>query len=136
MTIPAGTPIGSGIVDAKAALDEALKEPCTEDCGPTAIPLTNKVAVAGIAGTAGSETLYSFEAAAGKAVSFVTYGGTGNISLYVGEGSEPTATVFKAKSSRAGNAETVRITAPVAGTYYVKVIGEAAFTGVSLLATQ
>ena len=136
VTIPAGTPIGSGIVDAKAALDEALKEPCTEDCGPTAIPLTNKVAVAGIAGTAGSETLYSFEAAAGKAVSFVTYGGTGNISLYVGEGSEPTATVFKSKSSRAGNAETVRITAPVAGTYYVKVIGEAAFTGVSLLATQ
>ncbi len=136
VTIPAGTPIGSGIVDAKAALDEALKEPCTEDCGPTAIPLTNKVAVAGIAGGAGSETLYSFEAAAGKAVSFVTYGGTGNVSLYVGEGVEPTATAFKAKSSRAGNAETVRITAPVAGTYYVKVVGEAAFTGVSLLATQ
>jgi len=136
VTIPAGTPIGSGIVDAKAALDEALKEPCTEDCGPTAIPLTNKVAVAGIAGGAGSETLYSFEAVAGKAVSFVTYGGTGNVSLYVGEGTEPTATAFKAKSSRAGNAETVRITAPVAGTYYVKVVGEAAFTGVSLLATQ
>jgi len=136
VTIPAGTPIGSGIVDAKAALDEALKEPCTEDCAPTAIPLTNKVAVAGIAGGAGSETLYSFEAVAGKAVSFVTYGGTGNISLYVGEGVEPTATAFKAKSSRAGNAETVRITAPVAGTYYVKVVGEAAFTGVSLLATQ
>jgi len=136
VTIPAATPIGSGIVDAKAALDEALKEPCTEDCGPTAIPLTNKVAVGGIGGASGSEVLYSFEAAAGKVVSFVTYGGTGNISLYVGEGSEPTATAFKAKSSRAGNAETVRITAPVAGTYYVKVVGEAAFTGVSLLATQ
>lgn len=136
VTIPAATPIGSGIVDAKAALDEALKEPCTEDCGPTAIPLTNKVAVGGIGGASGSEVLYSFEAAAGKVVSFVTYGGTGNISLYVGEGSEPTATAFKAKSSRAGNAETVRITAPVAGTYYVKVVGAAAFTGVSLLATQ
>lgn len=128
--------IGTGIVDAKAALDLALEEPCTENCGPTATPLTNKVAVAGLAGAAGSSALYSFEAAAGRTLSFVTYGGTGNISLYVSAGEEPSATAFDGKSTRAGNAETVRFTAPVAGTYYVKVTGEAAFSGVSLLATQ
>ena len=136
VTIPAATPIGTGIVDAKAALDKALEEPCTEDCAPDAIVLTNKVAVGGISGAAGSEALYSFEARVGKVVSFVTYGGTGNVSIYVGEGSEPTTTAFKAKSTRAGNAETVRITSAVAGTYYIKVVGEAAFAGVSLLATQ
>ncbi len=136
VAIPAATPIGTGIVDAKAALDLALAEPCTEDCGPSAIALTNKVALGGLSGAAGSGTLYSFEAAAGKPVSFVTYGGTGNISLYVSAGQEPTAAAHDAKSTRAGNAESVRFTAPVAGTYYVRVVGEAAYSGVSLMATQ
>lgn len=129
-------PIGTGILDAKAALDLALAEPCTEDCGPTAIALTNKVAVGGLSGAAGSSVLYSFDASAGKTLSFITYGGTGNVSLYVGAGAEPSATDHDGKSTRAGNAETVRFTAPVAGTYYIKVVGEAAFGGVSLLATQ
>ncbi len=136
VTIPAATPIGSGIVDAKAAVDKALEEPCTVDCAPDATPLTNRVAVSGLSGAGGSETLYSFEAAAGKVVSFLTYGGSGNVSLYVSAGEEPTATDFDAKSARPGNSETVRFTAPVAGTYYVKLVGESAFSGVSLQAVQ
>jgi serine protease len=136
VTIPAATPIGSGIVDAKAALDEALKEPCTENCEPVATKLTNKEAVKGVSGAGGSETLYSFEAQAGKAVSFLTYGGSGNVSVYVSASEEPSATDYDAKSTRPGNSETVRFTTPVAGTYYIKVIGESAFSGVSVLANQ
>jgi len=136
VTIPTSTPIGSGIVDAKAALDEALEEPCTVDCAPDATPLTNRVAVGGLSGAGGSETLYSFEATAGKPVSILTYGGSGNVSLYVSAGEEPTATDFDAKSSRPGNSETVRFTAPVAGTYYIKLVGESAFSGVSIQAVQ
>jgi serine protease len=136
VTIPAATPIGSGIVNAKAALDEALKEPCTENCEPEATELTNKNAVSGVSGAGGSETLYSFKAQAGKAVSFLTYGGSGNVSVYVSAGEEPSATDYDAKSTRPGNSETVRFTAPVAGTYYIKVIGESAFSGVSVLANQ
>lgn len=136
VTIPTSTPIGSGIVDAKAALDEALEEPCTVDCAPDATPLTNRVAVGGLSGAGGSEALYSFEATAGKPVSILTYGGSGNVSLYVSAGEEPTATDFDAKSSRPGNSETVRFTAPVAGTYYIKLVGESAFSGVSIQAVQ
>ncbi|WP_367345062.1 S8 family peptidase [Stenotrophomonas bentonitica] len=136
VTIPAATPIGSGIVDAKAALDKALEEPCTVDCAPDATPLTNRVAVTGLSGAGGSETLYSFEAAAGKTLSFLTYGGSGNVSLYVSAGEEPSATDFDAKSARPGNSETVRFTAPVAGTYYIKLVGESAFSGVSIQAVQ
>jgi serine protease len=136
VTIPAATPIGSGIVDAKAALDKALEEPCTVDCAPDATPLTNRVAVTGLSGAGGSETLYSFDAAAGKTVSFLTYGGSGNVSLYVSAGEEPSATDFDAKSARPGNSETVRFTAPVAGTYYIKLVGESAFSGVSIQAVQ
>lgn len=136
VTIPAATPIGTGIVDAKAALDAALKEPCTENCEPEGIPLTNKVAISGVAGAAGSETVYTFQAEAGKQLSVLTYGGTGNVSVYLAQGRVPTATDNDAKSSRPGNTETVRVAKPVAGTYYVKVVGEAAFGGVTILATQ
>ena len=40
-------------MDAKAALAKALEQECTENCGPTAIPLTNKVAVGGLSGAGG-----------------------------------------------------------------------------------
>lgn len=136
VTIPAATPIGSGILDAKAALDAALKEPCTENCEPEGIPLTNKVTVGGLAGAAASETVYTFSAAAGKPLSVLTYGGSGNVSVYLAQGRVPTASDNDAKSTRPGNAETVRVTAPVAGTYFIKVVGEAAYSGVSILATQ
>lgn len=136
VSIPTATPIGTGIVDAKAALANALEEPCTENCGPVATPLTNKTAVGGLNGTAGSSRLYSFEAAAGKQFSVITYGGTGNASVYIAQGREPSASDNDGKSTRPGTSETVRVNKPVAGTYYIKVVGEAAYNGVSILATQ
>jgi serine protease len=139
VSIPASTPIGSGIVDAAAALEEALKEPCDptqESCAPDATPLVNKVAVGNVAGGTGSETLYSFEAKAGAVLSFLTYGGRGNVDVYVSLGEEPTTTDFDARSARTGNSETVRFTAPVAGTYYVKLVGAASYSGVSVVARQ
>lgn len=139
VAIPAGTPIGAGILDATAALDKALEEPCdpeVETCGPVAVSLTNKVNVTGLSGTAASEKLYSFDAAAGSVLTIMTLGGTGNVSLYVSFDDEPTASAFDFKSTRPGNSETVRITAPQAGTYYIKVVGESAYSGVTLVARQ
>ncbi|HBK44824.1 MAG TPA: protease [Xanthomonadaceae bacterium] len=136
---PTSTPIGSGIVDAKAALDKALEVPCdpeVEECAPAATPLTNKVVVGGLSGSAGSEALFSFTAEAGKVLSFLTYGGSGNVSLYVSFEAEPSATAYDAKSARTGTSETVRFNTPQAGTYYVKVVGEASFGNVSLVARQ
>jgi serine protease len=135
-------PIGAGIVDAAAAVTAAVnvEEPCdpqTEECeppGPTATPLTNKVPVAGLTGAAGSEALYSFEAQAGAVLSIMTYGGSGNVSVYVGLGEEPTTESYDSKSARAGNSETVRFTAPTAGTYYIKLTG--AYSGLTLVARQ
>jgi serine protease len=139
VSIPASTPIGTGIVDAKAALDKALEEPCdpaTETCGPVATPLVNKVNVTNLSGAAGSETLYSFEAEAGAVLSFITLGGSGDVSLYVSFEAEPTETDFDAKSTRRGNNETVRFNRPQAGTYYVKLVGASAYSGVTLVARQ
>jgi serine protease len=139
VAIPASTLMGTGIVDAKAALDKALEEPCdpeVETCGPVAVSLTNKVNVTGLSGAAASEKLYSFEATAGSVLTFMTLGGTGNVSLYVSFDEEPTTTASDFKSTRPGNSETVRITAPQAGTYYIKLVGAGAYSGVTLVARQ
>ena len=136
VSIPSTTPMGSGIVDAKAALDKALEVPCDPDvqeCAPDAVELVNKTPVPGLSG---GESLYSFTAEAGKVLSIMTYGGTGNVSMYVKFDAEPSADDHDAKSTRAGNSETVRFTAPQAGTYYIKLVGSPTYTGVTLVARQ
>lgn len=133
VSIPTSTPIGAGIVDPAAALAAVLgggSDP-GEPGDTTATPLTNKVAVTGVSG---GEKLYSFEAVAGKTLTIMTYGGSGDVSLHVKRGAEPTTTDFDAKSTRGGNSETVRITAPVAGTYYIKLSGT--YAGLSVVARQ
>lgn len=139
VSIPASTPIGAGIVDAKAALDKALEEPCdpaTQNCLPAATPLLNKVAVSGLSGSATSESTYSFVAAAGSILNILSYGGSGDVSMYVSFESEPSASAYDAKSTRTGNSETVRFAAPQAGTYYIKLVGATSYSGVSLVARQ
>jgi len=139
VAIPASTPIGAGILNIDAALTKATEVPCdpnVEECGPDAVPLTNKVALPNQGGSAGSETLYSFEAEAGKVLTFMTYGGSGDVSMYVSFDKEPTTTAFDAKSTRAGNSETVRFTAPQSGTYLIKLVGASSYAGVSLVARQ
>jgi serine protease len=135
----AGREIGAGIVDGGAAVQAAIAyvpcDPETETCGPVATPLVNKANVT-VSGAAGSETLYSFEAVAGKTLSFITLGGSGNLSLYVSVDEAPTSTSYDAKSTRAGNNETVRFTAPKAGTYYIKVVGTGAYANATLTARQ
>jgi serine protease len=133
---PAVTPaanraIGAGIIDAAAAVQAAIN-PST---GPDATPLTNKVGVT-VSGGVGSEKLYSFQAVAGKTLSFISAGGSGNLSLYASFDKEPTVASADAKSTRAGNSETVRFTAPKSGTYYIKVVGTASYAGATLTARQ
>ncbi|WAT15480.1 S8 family serine peptidase [Xanthomonas fragariae] len=139
VTPMASTPVGSGIVDAKAALEAVLVGPCdsaTESCALPAIALTNKLPVTDLSGVYASSTLYSFEAKAGAVLSFMTYGGTGDVSVYVRFGAEPSATSYDAKSTRPGNSETVRFTAPKAGRYYIKLVGVKDYAKLTLVARQ
>lgn len=135
--IPATTPIGVGLLDARAALDEALKPACV-DCGPQASPVRNRVPVTGMNGGAGSQWLYRFEAAPGRLISIMSYGGQGDVSVYAGFDRVPTASAHQYGSRRPGTVETIRI-APAearAGTYYVLVVGETPFSGVNLQVRQ
>ncbi len=120
-------PIGSGLLDAPAALAKALEVPCdpaVEECAPDAIALTDKVPLGNQSGTSGSETLYSFEVPAGtRLFNLMTYGGTGNASVYVSADEAPTASAYDYKSTRPGNNETVRASNPQPTTYYILVTG-------------
>lgn len=131
-------PIGAGLLDAPGALELALGTDPGDpgDPGePDAIELTNGVALTGLSGSAGSSTLYSIEVPAGESLlSVVTYGGRGDVSVYVSAGEAPTAEDHDRGSERPGNNETVRIVRPEATTYYILVVGERAFSGVSLQA--
>lgn len=141
VNIPANTPMGPGILNVEAALERALEEPCdpeVEECGPVATPVNNRVPVRGLSGTAGSEQLFSFDAQAGRMLSISTFGGTGNVQMYVSFEEEPTAESSHYRSVRPGNSEAVRINGnnTRAGTYYIKLVGAAQYNGVTLEVRQ
>lgn len=127
-----GRYVGTGILNIEAALVKALNPPCYPTCGLIAKVLANKEPLTGISGGAGKEKLYRFDAAAGKVLTIMTYGGTGNVSLYVSRDAEPEPNAADARSTGPANTETVRFSAPKAGTYYIKLLGVTDFSGVSL----
>jgi hypothetical protein len=73
---------------------------------------------------------------AGKAsLTFKLSGGTGDADIYAKFASAPTTTVYDKKSDGSTNTETVIITSPAAGIYYLLVKAYAAVSGTSLVAT-
>lgn len=135
VAIPGGTPIGAGILDAEAAI-AALVPPCEgEDCEPQAAPIVEGVPVRNLAGAAGESLLFVLEVPAGVArLDFLSYGGMGDVTMLVSRGVEPFADDADYRSARPGNNETVRVAAPAAGTWYVKLVGEQRFERVTLQA--
>lgn len=131
--MPEGTPLGAGILDAEAALAAAL-HPCT-DCDPPAQALANNVPVRNLGGAAGSTRLFAIEVPAGVTdLRLMSYGGTGDVALWIRHGAEPTATEADRRSDRPGNNEVVTITRPRYGTYYVKLVANEPYARVSLRA--
>ncbi|QHG86031.1 protease [Xanthomonas cucurbitae] len=135
--LPPSTPAGSGIVDAAAAIARALRRCDSGDlsCQLDAQALSNGTPERGLSNVAGDPGVFAFEAKAGAVLSFISFGGGGQAALYVALGRAPTATDNDGVSSRSGTSQTVRFTAPRAGTYFLRLEGSS-FDGVSLLARQ
>ncbi|MBY0573032.1 MAG: PPC domain-containing protein [Undibacterium sp.] len=103
--------------------------------GPGGNVLTNGVPVTGIALATGASKLYTITVPAGRpSLTFKTTGGTGDADIYVKMGSAPTTTSYTQKSDGSTTVETITISNPAAGTYYLLVNGYAAVSGVSLVA--
>lgn len=128
--------IGIGIFDVKVVLDKVLEELCIEDCGLIVMLLINKVVVGGLSGVGGSEVFYSFEVQVGKVLSLLIYGGSGNVLVYVSQGKELIVMVYDVKLICLGNSEIVCFIVLVVGMYYIKLVGEFVFSGVSIVVNQ
>lgn len=129
-------PIGAGIVDAYAAVSQAVNG--DGDGGgnggdDNAIVLNNGEVLTGVSGAAGGEVLYKLNVPAGAlGLTLRTFGGSGDVSMFVKVGAEPSDSDNDYKSVHVGNSESVAIPRPAAGTYYVKLVGVAAFSGVNV----
>lgn len=120
---------GPGIINAAAAAYAA-----TQDIPPEeGILLANRIPVAGN-GNSGEAVLYKLAVPAGKtSLNLRTYGGSGDVSIYMARDRFPTTTDYDLKSIKPGNSEAVYATKPAAGTYYLLVVGEMAFGNVSVM---
>ncbi len=102
----------------------------------TVTTLQNGVAVTGIKGAAGSETFYKIVVPTGQAkLEIATFGGTGDMDLYVKKGAKPTTSDWDYRPYAIGNDEKVTIDNPAAATYYIMLKGYTPFDGVTLKAT-
>ncbi|HEY2624875.1 MAG TPA: PA domain-containing protein [Dyella sp.] len=104
-----------------------------EPSGPTAIVLQNGVTLGGQSGAAGDEAVYQLSVPAGaRSLVLRTFGGSGDVSLYVKVGAVPTTANFDAQSVHVGNNESVVIARPAAGIYYLKLVGAMTYAGVNV----
>ncbi len=97
--------------------------------------LQNGVPVTGQAAAKNAELSYTVVIPAGtSSLTIASSGGTGDADLYVKKSSAPTTSSYDCRPYKTGNNETCTFSAP-AGTYYIKLRGYTAFSGVSLKAT-
>ena len=96
--------------------------------------LQNGVPVTGLAGAKNQELSYTVTVPSGSSLTIATSGGSGDADLYVKKSSAPTTSSYDCRPYKAGNTESCSFSG-ASGTYYIKVRGYSAFSGVSLKAT-
>ncbi|HFG2142191.1 TPA: S8 family peptidase [Vibrio cholerae] len=96
--------------------------------------LTNGKVVTGISGKQGELKKFYIDVPAGRRLSIVTSGGTGNLDLYVRLGREPEPFAFDCRSVRNGNNETCTFTPTREGRHFITLYGTTEFNNVSLVA--
>ena len=89
--------------------------------------------VTGLAASQGSAKNFSIEIPQGATnLTFEIFGGTGDADIYVRRGAQPTTTAYDYRPYLDGNAETVSVAMPQAGTWYIMVRAYRSYSGVSL----
>ena len=103
--------------------------------GTAATGLTNNVSIGSLSGSLNSWRDYYFDVTSGhRSLTLSTGGGSGDLDLYVKQGSLPTRGSYLDISDAAGNAEEIVIPTPTPGRYYVSLYGYESYSSSSLLA--
>lgn len=109
----------------------------TAQCTAPGNTLTSGVPVTGLGLAKGNSSVYTITVPAGRtSLTFKTSGGTGNCDIYVQLGSAPTTTSYLKKSAGSTNSESITISSPAAGTYYLLLNAKTKFSGVTLVAND
>lgn len=102
---------------------------------PTVV-LSNGVALTGQGASTGSWKHYKIAVPASQtSLAIVMSGGTGDGDLYVKRGAQPTSSSYDYRPYLSGNNETVNVTNPVAGDWYISIYAYSTFASVSIKAT-
>jgi Zn-dependent metalloprotease len=100
------------------------------------VTLSNGVALTGQGASTGSWKHYKIAVPASQtSLAIVMSGGTGDGDLYVKRASQPTSTSYDYRPYLSGNNETVNVTNPVAGDWFISIYAYSTFSGVSIKAT-
>ncbi|MEW6363346.1 MAG: C1 family peptidase [Acidobacteriota bacterium] len=98
--------------------------------------ITNGQVVSNISGSSGSWNHYKIAVPASQSqLKVVTSGGSGDADLYVKRGSSPTTSSYDYKSEGSTTAETITISNPASGDWYIGIYGYTSYSGCSLTAT-
>ncbi|NRT57907.1 pre-peptidase C-terminal domain-containing protein [Sphaerotilus uruguayifluvii] len=98
--------------------------------------LASGTAVGGISGAYGSQRYYTIEVPAGASALAISIAGTsGDADLYVRRGALPTLSSWDYRPYRSGSNESVSVSAPASGTWYLMLRGYQAYSGLTLKAT-
>lgn len=115
---------------------DAVGVPGTPGGGGGTTTLTNGVAVTGIGASTGTWKHYKITVPASQtSLAIVMSGGTGDADMYVKRGAQPTSSVYDYRPYLNGNNETVNVTNPVAGDWFISLYAYSTFSGVTLKAT-
>ncbi len=104
--------------------------------GSTVTTLSNNQTVSSISGSTGTWKYYKIAVPASQTSLKITMsGGTGDADLYVKLGAQPTSSSYDYRPYLSGNAESVSVTNPAAGDWYIGIYAYSTYSGVSLNAT-
>lgn len=100
------------------------------------IALTNGVAATGIGASTGTWKHYKISVPSGQtSLAIVMSGGTGDGDMYVRLGAQPTSSTYNYRPYLSGNNESVNVTNPSAGDWYISIYAYSTFASVTLKAT-
>jgi len=97
--------------------------------------LISGVPLGGLSGAVASEIYYKIEVPAKQSrLEIATWGGEGDVDLYIRRGAKPTLKTWDYRPHLVGNNETVTINNPKAGTYYIMLKGSQEYSGMTMRA--
>lgn len=97
----------------------------------------DSISQSGISGARNAYVNFQIDVPAGQSSLNVNIaGGSGDADLYVRFGANPTTSTYDCRPFRNGNNETCTINTPSAGTYFIRLRGYTAFSGVTLTANS